>query len=198
MRYEIKGGIVIFLYLFTWPFILASLIAYKYFSSEGIFSFSAQLLSIIPGKIGQYIRTSFYSLTIEECKYDLMVGFCSFFAHPTARVGRRVGLGCFSLVGTAHISDNVLISSRVSILSGKYQHGSPSNEPLSQDPVKYRVVKIKSGVWLGEGSVVMADIGKNCIVSAGSVVTKDMPDNYTAIGNPARFLKNQEPKKEEN
>lgn len=182
---------MICMHLLTWPFALASNIACKVLSSEEVFSFSAQLLSLVPGKLGQYIRTSFYCLTLKECKYDLMVGFCSFFAHPTARVGRKVGLGSFSVVGTAHIDDNVLISSRVSILSGKYQHGNPLEGTQSRNPIAYQTVRIRSGAWLGEGSIVMADIGRNCIVSSGSVVTKNMPDNNTAIGNPARFLKNK-------
>jgi acetyltransferase-like isoleucine patch superfamily enzyme len=41
----------------------------------------------------------------------------------------------------------------------------------------------------------MADVGANCIVSAGSVVTKPMPAGMTAIGNPARFLKAMEAEK---
>jgi len=175
------------MYLLVWPFGLASALPFRIFGSEGIYDFCARLLSLIPGKIGQYVRTAFYKMTLVECHYDLAVGFCSYFAHPTSRAGRRVGTGSFTIIGTADIGDNVMISSRVSVLSGKYQHGVTGDRIA---PVFTRVV-IGTGSWLGEGSIIMADIGEQCVVSAGSVVTKPMPSRTTAIGNPARFLSNE-------
>jgi maltose O-acetyltransferase len=44
-------------------------------------------------------------------------------------------------------------------------------------------------VWLGAGCIVMADVGENSIVGAGSVVTKPIPPNSVAVGNPARVLR---------
>jgi len=181
------------LHLVTWPFSLSSLIVYKLFASEGMFAFCSQLLSLIPGIIGQYLRTSFYCVTLEKCKYDLMVGFCSYFSHPTARVERNVELGSFTVVGTATIDNNVMISSRASILSGKYHHGHglsshSGNDTVTHAKVNYTRVYIGTRSWIGEGAIVMANIGSDSIVSAGSVVTKDMPDKMIAIGNPARFL----------
>lgn len=187
MRYEFKRLIVWCMYLLAWPFGLPSLLYYKLTGKETIFDFSAKLLSLVPGKGGQYLRTAFYKMTLAECQYDLMVGFCSYFSHPTARAGRRVGMGSFSIVGTADIGDNVMISSRVSVLSGKYQHGATGERA---EPVFTRV-RIGTGSWLGEGCIVMADIGERCVVSAGSVVSKPMPDRSTAIGNPARFIQSE-------
>jgi virginiamycin A acetyltransferase len=175
------------MYLLVWPFGLLSLLPYKLFGNEAVFDFSAKFLSLLPGKVGQYLRAAFYKMTLTESHYDLMVGFCSFFSHPTARAGRQVGIGSFSIVGTADIGDGVLIASRVSVLSGKYQHGQAGDRI---EPVFTRV-RIGSGSWLGEGSVVMADIGERCVVSAGSVVTKSMPARSTAIGNPARFIQTE-------
>lgn len=57
---------------------------------------------------------------------------------------------------------------------------------------KYRVEKIiiKDQVFIGANSVVLPGvvIGNNVIVGAGSVVTKDIPDNSVFAGNPARFM----------
>jgi len=192
MRYTLKGVIVWFLHLFTWPFTVPSLIAYRFFGSEELFSTSAKLLSLIPGKLGQYIRTSFYCQTLTHCKYDLAVGFCSYFAHPTAIAGRHVGVGSFSIIGTVKLGNDVYISSRVSILSGKYQHGAGlGNKGVGSGNIKFQEITIGDRVWIGEGAIVMANIENDCIVSAGSVVTKLMPSNNTAIGNPARFLKRE-------
>ncbi len=187
MPYALKRLLVYGMYLVVWPFGLSSAIVYRLTGSEGIYDFSARLLSLIPGKIGQYVRAAFYKMTLIECHCDLMVGFCSYFAHPTSRAGRRVGTGSFTIIGTADIGDNVMISSRVSVLSGKYQHGAGGE---LVEPVFTRV-SIGKGSWLGEGSIIMANIGEQCVVSAGSVVTKPMPSRTTAIGNPARFLPNE-------
>lgn len=186
--YGLKRVLVWCMVLFLWPFGVASSVTYRWLGTEEVFSFSAKLLSLIPGRLGQYSRAAFYKMTLAECHYDLMVGFCSYFAHPTARVGRRVGTGSFSIIGTVDIDDDVMIASRVSIMSGKYQHLDPDATDQRSKSPKYERVRIGSGSWLGEGCIVMASIGSRCIVSAGSVVTKPMPDAMTAIGNPARFL----------
>ncbi len=56
-------------------------------------------------------------------------------------------------------------------------------------------VKIENNVWLGYGVLVLpgVTIGENSIVGAGSVVTRDIPPNAIAAGNPARVLKARDP-----
>ncbi len=189
MRYETKRLIVYCFYLLVWPFGLVSWLPYKLFRSEVAFDFFSKLLSLIPGKIGQYIRTAFYKMTLTECHYDLMVGFCSFFSHPTAKVGRKVGLGSFTIVGISNIGKNVMISSRVSVLGSKYQYGNTMQSDASSQETQDETVIIGDGCWIGEGAIVMASLGRQCVVSAGSVVTKPSQDHVVAIGNPARYLK---------
>lgn len=52
-------------------------------------------------------------------------------------------------------------------------------------------IRIGFGSFIGANTVICnsVNIGKNCIVGAGSVVTKDIPDNEIWAGNPARFIK---------
>lgn len=192
MPYGIKCLIVYTLCLVVWPFGLPSRLAYSWLGTELPFDFSAKLLSLIPGKTGQYVRAAFYKMTLTDCHCDLMVGFCSFFSHPTARVGRHVGMGSFTIVGTANIGDNVMIASRASVMSGKTQHGSALHGPAPSHELNLETVTIEEGCWIGEGAIVMASLGRNCVVSAGSVVTKPAPDFSVAVGNPARFLKRAE------
>lgn len=194
MKYAFKAIATWLLMPLTLPLSLSSLIYYKLTGSEGLYAFCAELVSLVPGLLGQYIRVSFYKVTLEEIAYDAAIGFCSYCAHPTARVGRGVVITSFSIIGTATLEDNVLISARVSILSGKYQHGGGMEKDMQHKDVgrehgQYDRVSIGAGSWIGEGAIVMASIGEKSIVSAGSVVTKEMPANGTAIGNPARFLK---------
>lgn len=55
-------------------------------------------------------------------------------------------------------------------------------------------VTIDDYSWVGAGSVILPKlkIGKNVIIGAGSVVTKNIPDNEVWVGNPAKFLKENE------
>ncbi len=185
VSYRTKTAIVCFMHFLTWPLFLPSIVMCKLFKSGGVFNFAAKLISLIPGKIGTYLRASFYCMTLSECKYDIAVGFASFFAYPTSKVGRQVVIGCFSIIGTADIGNNVFVSSRVSVMGGKYQHDTSTTDTK----VFYDKISIGDRSWLGEGSIVMCDLESDCTVSAGSVVTKPMPQGRTAIGNPARFLK---------
>jgi len=190
ISYKFKAVVVWLMHLLTWPFSLSSWLVYKLFGSEEVFGFSAKLLSLVPGRIGQYLRTSFYCVTLNECKYDLVVGFASFFAHPTASAGRDVVIGCFSIIGSAELGNHIFVSSRVSIMGGKNQHDMEKKEETPSQ-VNYEMIKIGDNTWLGEGSLVMANIEGDSTVSPGSVVTKPMPAKTIAIGNPARFLKKE-------
>lgn len=55
-------------------------------------------------------------------------------------------------------------------------------------------VCIKENAWIGARTIICQSvtIGKNSVVGAGSVVTKDIPDNQVWAGNPARFIKMRE------
>ena len=52
-------------------------------------------------------------------------------------------------------------------------------------------VKIGSGCWICANVVILpgVTIGDNCVIGAGSVVTKSIPDNSVAVGNPCRVLR---------
>ena len=158
----------------------------KLSNSKGIFDAFAVALSLIPGKIGSYIRLGYYEGTLEKISPDVSIGFGSFFSQRSAIVGHHVSIGAYCIIGNVVIKDNVMIASRVSIPSGKRQHGDALNFEFST--IKYDRVTIGNSAWIGEGAIVMADVGDDSIVSAGSVVTRAIPDRCIAVGNPARPL----------
>lgn len=55
----------------------------------------------------------------------------------------------------------------------------------------HKPITIKDNVWIGERCRVCkgVTIGKNCVIGANSIVTKDIPDNCIAVGNPAKVVK---------
>lgn len=95
------------------------------------------------------------------------------------------------------IGDNVLMASKVFISDlshGRYKgfgtHSNPSEIPNERELIQADVV-IKDNVWLGENVCVLqgVTIGFGAIIGANSVVTKDIPPQKIAVGNPARVIK---------
>jgi acetyltransferase-like isoleucine patch superfamily enzyme len=146
-------------------------------------------LALVPGAPGRFLRRGFYCLVLPRCPWDVDIHFGSIVTHPTTRLGRRAWIGLYSLIGTCTIGDDVIIGSRVSVLSGRRPHRFDDAEASVHDqPGEYRELSIGADCWLGEGCTVMADLGSRCVVGAGSVVVKPLPDRTVAAGNPAREI----------
>jgi acetyltransferase-like isoleucine patch superfamily enzyme len=61
---------------------------------------------------------------------------------------------------------------------------------MDQPVISKGPVAIGSGSWLGENvSVLSCRIGRNCVVGANAVVTRDIPDFCVAVGIPARVIR---------
>jgi virginiamycin A acetyltransferase len=157
--------------------------------SEVCFSAASDGLSLVPSLLGSYLRQAYYIMTLEACGLDVSFGFGSRVSHRTARIGNDVTVGGFASLGTVTIADHVLISPRVSILSGGRQHQAwdPSQNINDLSP-NFERVHIGTNTWIGEGAIVLADVGERCIVSVGSVVTRAVPGEKLVIGNPARAV----------
>lgn len=176
--------------LLALPFVVWSRIGLGLFGSEGPFSSSAQALALIPGAPGRFVRRGFYCLVLPSCAWDVSIHFGAILTHPTSRLGHRVWIGLYALVGTCTIGDDALIGSRVSILSGRRPHGFDDAERrIADQPGEFQELAIGADAWIGEGCVVMADVGARCVVGAGSVVVKPLPERAVAVGNPAREIK---------
>jgi acetyltransferase-like isoleucine patch superfamily enzyme len=108
-------------------------------------------------------------------------------AHRRTAIGRRVLIGSYSIIGHAEIGDDVLISSRVSIVSGRYQHGRPEERTAAERvSERYETIRVGSNSWIGEGAVILANVGENCTIAAGAMLFRDAPNDSTFLGNPAR------------
>jgi hypothetical protein len=69
------------------------------------------LFSLIPGKVGSFLRVGYYMGTLAGMSPESQIGFGSFFSKRTARVGRNVRIGAYCIIGAAQIADDVIIAS---------------------------------------------------------------------------------------
>lgn len=95
-----------------------------------------------------------------------------------------------TLVDDTHIyvGDYTLLGPNVTLAAA----GHPLEPDLRQQGYQYnKPIHIGKNCWLGAGVIVLPGItiGDNVVVGAGSVVTKDLPNNVVAVGNPARIIK---------
>lgn len=92
-------------------------------------------------------------------------------------------------VAQVDIGDNVLFAPNVQI----YTAGHPLDvKGRVEEEIEFGTsITIGNNVWLGGGVIVCpgVSIGENSVVGAGSVVTKDIPSNVVAAGNPCKVIK---------
>lgn len=153
-----------------------------------VYTFFAHSSALVPGGIGDYLRGAYYRMTLREFAMSSRVSFGSFFAHPEARIGSRVYIGSYCIIGRASIGGGTLLASGVQVLSGQHQHTRDSSGPAFQGG-EFVQVTIGSDSWIGAAATIMADVGSRTTIGAGSVVTRPVPNDCVAVGNPARVVR---------
>ncbi len=159
-------------------------------SSEKLFQTYGQLLSLIPGLTGVYLRRGFYFLTIKHCSLDCYISFGTLLTHKETEIRKGVYLGDYCEIGKANLGENVLIGSNVDIISGKYTHFfSNTAQPIRQQGGAFKQIQVGADSWIGNSAVILANLGERCVIGAGSVVVEDLPSGSVAVGNPARVIR---------
>ena len=107
------------------------------------------------------------------------------------RVGDRFFANCnFTVLDEAYVTigDDVFIGPNVSLYTACH-----STDPVERNTRREwaEPITIGNNVWIGGSVTVLpgVTIGDNCTIGAGSVVTKDIPANSIAVGNPCRVIK---------
>jgi maltose O-acetyltransferase len=138
-------------------------------------SWNAAMEQLLPGVENPYLEPPF------RCDYGTnIIAGKNFYAN----------FNCVILdVARVYIGDDVLLAPNVQI----YTAGHPLEKKARvDDGVEFGTeIRIGNNVWIGGGAIICpgVTIGDNSVIGAGSVVTKDIPSNVVAAGNPCRVIK---------
>jgi acetyltransferase-like isoleucine patch superfamily enzyme len=101
--------------------------------------------------------------------------------HPRCQINANVS--------NIEIGKDVMIAPNCALYS--YDHGIAAGIPIGDQALTSRgPISIGDGAWLAVGVIVLGGvrIGKGAVIGAGSVVTRDVPDEAIAVGSPARVV----------
>ena len=162
---------------------------------EAFHKYSQEALKITSEINGKYnppekIRELFSKLT--ESEIDETFGlFPPFYTDcgKNIKIGKNVFINAccrFQDQGGIEIGDGSLIGHNTTIATLNHDFNPLKRQNLTPSPVK-----IGKNVWIGSDCTILpgVEIGDGAIIGAGSVVTKSVPKNTIAVGNPARVIK---------
>jgi acetyltransferase-like isoleucine patch superfamily enzyme len=113
--------------------------------------------------------------------------YINFGKHTTIGKNVFINHACSFLdLGGITIEDDVLIGPKVNLITENHP-----TDPSKRKSLLCKPIVIKRNAWIGAAATILpgVTIGKNAIVAAGSVVTKNVPDNTCVAGVPAKFVK---------
>ncbi|MFZ5979897.1 MAG: acyltransferase [Candidatus Zixiibacteriota bacterium] len=192
MKQFIKKIIFVIVTILMLPLIVLSKIGTLLLKTNGLFEFGSQCLALVPGFIGIQCRTAYYRFTMEEFHSNCYTLFGTIFADPRVRMKPYSKTGEYDIIGLCEIGERATICSKVSILAGRYQHNftDPTKDVFDSETV-FEKIMIGDGAFIGEGALVMANVGEYSIIGAGAVVVKEIPPYSIAVGNPAKVVKDR-------
>jgi carbonic anhydrase/acetyltransferase-like protein (isoleucine patch superfamily) len=189
MRGRVKSALNVVAMILMAPAAATCWLQERVLPGIAVFTFWSHVVSQLPGYPGVFLRRGFYRLMLDACAENVRIEFGAI-VNRRATVGAGAYIGTYALLGWVQVGRNALIGSRVSIPSGDRQHHFLPNGTWSPtEDANMRCVSIGDNTWIGEGAVVMADVGGQCMVAAGAVVSSPVPDGILVAGNPARFVR---------
>ena len=111
------------------------------------------------------------------------------------RPGTVLGADPVHSEGCITIEDDVLMGVGVHIYTTDHEFTDLSKPIIAQGDKPAAAVLIKKGSWIGANAILLpgVTIGEHCVIGAGSIVTKSVPDFSVAAGNPAKVIRGIDP-----
>ena len=101
----------------------------------------------------------------------------------------RVGIHC-TIIGPVCIGNHVNLAQGITVTALNHNFADTTKR-IDEQGISTKPVVIGDDVWIGANAVILpgVTIGRHCVVAAGAVVTKDVPDNTVVAGVPAKVIK---------
>lgn len=138
---------------------------------------------------GVIVRNNSVVCGVEFMGPAVIEPYCRLSGDPTITIGSNfyMNAGCH-VVGDVQIGDDVLLGPKVVLWSR--DHGTSVGTLIRLQPRENAPITVGDDVWIAAGAIVLkgVTIGPGAVIGAGSVVTRDVPANAIAVGNPARVI----------
>lgn len=141
----------------------------------------------------QRFRAFFAKRIIRYCGKNVNVEKNASFT-PGLSIGDNSGVGVMCEInGLVTIGKNVMMGPEVVVYSSNHKYDRTDIPMCEQGFQEPQEVIIDDDVWIGRRAIIMpgVHIGKGCIIGAGAVVTKDIPEFSVAVGVPAKVVKSR-------
>lgn len=142
-------------------------------------------------KMAKRIRAFWAKRIVDFCGNNVNIEKNAAFT-PALKIGNNsgVGINC-EMNGPVTIGDNVMMGPEVVVYTTRHKHDRTDITMIQQGMDTPLPVSIGNDVWIGRRVMIMpgVNIGDGCVIAAGAVVTKDIPDYCIAGGVPARVVK---------
>lgn len=143
-------------------------------------------------KIGQQrLRALCGKLILTKCGKNVNIERNATFSSKV-ELGDNSGIGIRATIsGKCIVGNNVMMGPDCVIYSRNHEFSNLDIPMREQGYKEEKTVVIGDDVWIGGRVIILpgVHIGNHCIIGAGSVVTKDIPDWAIAAGNPAKVIK---------
>jgi len=161
-----------------------------------LYSYFLNLVFLLLDILPHFIRNIFFRVGFHQYGKNVMIDYRTFFRYMSyIKIGNNVSInrGC-ELFTSANLGtyitlkDNVTLSPHVKIYSAGHDYTVLNLPDTSGN------ITIEEYVWIGANSIILqgVTIGKCSVVSANSVVTKDIPPYSIVAGIPAQIIKKRE------
>ena len=137
------------------------------------------------------IRQICGKLMLKKCGENVNIEKNALFSSKVV-LGNNSGIGVNAKIyGTCIIGDNVMMGEDCTIITRNHRHDRTDIPMILQGFEEELPVVIGNDVWIGDKVIILpgVTIGEGCIVAAGAVVTKNVPDYSIVAGIPAKIVK---------
>lgn len=155
--------------------------------------FAAKLPISQRSKFAKKCRYFWAKKIVAECGTNVNIERNAVFG-PLLKIGDNSGIGInCEIYGPVTIGKNVMMGPEVVIYTSGHRHNRTDIPMGEQGDDGVKPVEIGNDVWIGRRAIILpgVKIGNGCIIGAGAIVTKDVPDYSVAVGVPAKVVKNR-------